>query len=477
MIDNLISIKKSIGDTNLNYTSIEFDSRKARPNSLFVAIRGELSDGHNYINKAVQNGATIVVCEQIPADINPNIRYIEVEDTHLALAVLADKFYNSPSKELKLVGVTGTNGKTTIATLLYDLFTALGYKVGLLSTVVNKIAGHDIPTTHTTPDPMTINSLLRDMVQAGCDYCFMEVSSHAVVQKRTEALKFTGGVFTNLTHDHLDYHKTFAEYLKAKKEFFDKLPKQAFAITNIDDRNGLVMTQNCNAEVVSYSLRAMADFKTKIIEAHLDSMILKLNNQEICVQLIGRFNAYNITAIYATAVKLGQDPNEVMAKISLLKSVSGRCQSLRSENGVLGVVDYAHTPDALKNVVDTLSEFKGKGKIITVVGCGGDRDKTKRPIMAAIAVDNSDVAIFTSDNPRTENPTEILNDMTVELNATQLKRSLVIEDRAQAIRTAIMMATSGDIVLVAGKGHESYQEVNGVRSHFDDYEQLRLALQ
>lgn len=476
MLDNLLSIKNSIGNKTDSYSSIEFDSRKVTNGSLFVAIRGELSDGHNYINKAILNGASIVVCEQIPTETNPNTRYIEVDDSHLALAVLADGFYKSPSKELKLVGITGTNGKTTIATLLYDLFMSLGYKVGLLSTVVNKIAGTDIPTTHTTPDPMTINALLRNMVQAGCDFCFMEVSSHAVVQKRTESLEFTAGVFTNLTHDHLDYHKTFAEYLKAKKEFFDKLPKKAFAITNIDDRNGLVMTQNSKAKVLTYSLRAMADYKTKIMEAHLDSMMLKLNNNEICVQLIGRFNAYNLTAIYATAVELGQDTNEVLAKISLLKSVSGRCQSFRSENGVLGVVDYAHTPDALKNVIDTLSEFKGKGKVITVVGCGGDRDKTKRPVMAGIAVNNSDITIFTSDNPRTENPNEILLDMTSELNSMQLKRSLVIEDRAQAIRTAIMMATSGDIVLVAGKGHESYQEVNGVRSHFDDYEQLSLAL-
>jgi len=476
MNDNLLSIKKTTGNATIDYTSIEFDSRKVTNGSLFVAIRGELSDGHNYINKAVQNGATVVVCEQIPSDINPNIRYIEVEDSHLALAILADDFYKSPSKQLKLIGITGTNGKTTIATLLYDLFMALGYKVGLLSTVVNKIAGTDIPTTLTTPDPMTINALLRDMVQAGCDYCFMEVSSHAVVQRRTASLEFAGGVFTNLTHDHLDYHKTFAEYLKAKKEFFDKLPKKAFAITNIDDKNGLVMTQNSKAKIATYSLRAMADFKTKIIEAHLDSMILKLNNIEICVQLIGRFNAYNLTAIYATAIELGQDSNDVLAKISLLKSVSGRCQSFSNDSGIVGVIDYAHTPDALKNVIDTLSEFKGKGKVITIIGCGGDRDKTKRPIMAAIAVDNSDVAIFTSDNPRTENPSEILNDMTAELSATQLKRSLVIEDRAQAIRTAIMLAVSGDIVLVAGKGHESYQEVNGIRSHFDDYEQLSLAL-
>ena len=482
MITQLLTIKNQAGkifshSDSPSYNTVVFDSRKVVPGAMFVAIKGELSDGHNYIQKATEMGATVIVCEHIPSEINPNVSYFEVDDTHLALSILADNFYKSPSKQLKLVGVTGTNGKTTIATLLYELFMSMGYKVGLISTVVNKIAGTDVPTSHTTPDPMTINALLRDMVTAGCEYCFMEVSSHAVVQKRTASLQFVGGVFTNLTHDHLDYHKTFAEYLKAKKEFFDNLPKKVFAITNIDDRNGLVMTQNSRAKVITYSLRAMADFKTKIIEAHLDSMVLRIDNKDVWVQLIGRFNAYNITAIYAVARALGLCEEDILAKISELKSVSGRCQSLRSNSGILGVVDYAHTPDALKNVIDTLAEFKGKGRVLTVVGCGGDRDKTKRAVMASIAVDNSDVAIFTSDNPRTEEPTSILSDMTSGLRPEQLKRSLVIEDRAQAIRTAVMMAVSGDIVLVAGKGHESYQEVNGVRAHFDDLEQLTQAFE
>lgn len=451
---------------------IQFDSRKITNGDTFVAIVGTVSDGHDFIEKAIEKGANKIVCQKMAIQTVSGVEYIVVDDTASELARLASDFYGNPSRKLKLVGITGTNGKTTTATLLYELFTALGYKVGLLSTVVNKIAGRDVPATHTTPDPIELNGLLSEMVDAGCSFCFMEVSSHGIVQKRTEGLCFAGGVFSNLTHDHLDYHKTFAEYLKAKKSFFDNLPKSAFALTNIDDRNGEVMLQNCNATKKSYSLWKMADYKTKIIESHIDGALLEINKNEVWVKFVGRFNAYNLTAIYATAIELGEDSEEVLRIISTLEPVAGRFQTWRKD-GILGVVDYAHTPDALKNVLDTISEFKAAGEIITVVGCGGDRDKTKRPIMAQIATNNSDKAILTSDNPRTEIPSEILKDMTSGLDPVERRKTLVIEDRKEAIKTAIAISQKGDIILIAGKGHENYQEINGVKHHFDDMEILK----
>lgn len=451
---------------------IHFDSRKIEQGDTFVAIVGTISDGHDYIEKAISNGASEIVCEKEPVNKVAGVTYRVVQNSAVELAHLSNRYYGEPSKKLKLVGVTGTNGKTTTATLLYDLFRGLGHKVGLLSTVVNKIDGVDCPATHTTPDSIELNMLLSKMVEAGCDYCFMEVSSHGIVQKRTEGLKFAGGVFTNLTHDHLDYHKTFAEYLKAKKSFFDNLPSDSFALTNLDDKNGSIMLQNCNAQKKGYSLWTLADYKTKIIENHLDGTLLEINNNEVWVNFVGRFNAYNLTAIYGTAIELGADKDNVLRIISTLEPVAGRFQTYRKD-GILGIVDYAHTPDALKNVLDTIGEFRKEGKIYTVVGCGGDRDKTKRPIMAQIAVSNSDKVILTSDNPRSEHPRAILDDMTDGLNDSQRKTTLVIEDRKEAIKTAIALSQSGDIILIAGKGHETYQEIQGVKHHFDDIEILK----
>lgn len=451
---------------------IHFDSRRLKFGDTFVAIVGTVSDGHDYIDAAIQKGAAKIVCQKMPSQKVDGVEYIVVPDCATELAHLATDFYGHPSKKLKLVGITGTNGKTTTATLLHELFTELGYGVGLLSTVVNKIGYREIATSHTTPDPMVINSLLREMVEQGCEFCFMEVSSHGVAQKRIEGLHFAGAIFSNLTHDHLDYHKTFGEYLKTKKTFFDNLPKSAFALTNIDDKNGEVMLQNCKARKRTYSLWKMADYKTKIVESHIDGTLIEMNKNELWVKFVGRFNAYNLTAIYGAAIELGMDKDEVLRVMSTLEPVAGRFQTIRKD-GVLGIVDYAHTPDALKNVLDTISEFKNNGKVITVIGCGGDRDKTKRPIMAQIAADNSDKAILTSDNPRSENPTDILSDMSIGLDPVQRKKTLVIEDRKEAIRTAISLAQDGDIILVAGKGHETYQEVNGTRHHFDDVEILK----
>lgn len=456
-------------------SSIEFDSRAVGARSLFVATRGTLTDGHAYIDKAVDAGATIVVCEELPQTQRAGVRYIKVDDSHAALARLASRFYGDPSQKLNLVGVTGTNGKTTTATLLYDLFTTLGYKVGLLSTVVNKIAGRELAATHTTPDAVELNKLLAQMVEAGCDYCFMEVSSHALVQRRTDALAFCGGIFTNITHDHLDYHGTFAEYLKAKKSFFDALPADAFALTNADDRNGAVMLQNCKARRVSYSLRSLADYHTQIIESHLDGSLLRINGDELWVHFLGRFNAYNLTAIYGAAIELGARREQVLTAISTLHSVSGRFDTVRAADGRLAVVDYAHTPDALENVLQTIEEIRGAGSIITVVGCGGDRDATKRPVMARIAAERSTRVVLTSDNPRTEDPAEILRQMEAGLDPVLRRKTLTIADRGEAIRTAAALATSGDVILIAGKGHETYQETSGVRNHFDDKEQIRKA--
>lgn len=456
-------------------TSIEFDSRAVKSGSLFVATRGTLVDGHNFIEKAIEQGALIVVCEELPSATVSGVKYIKVDDSHSALAYLAAKFYDNPSHKLKLVGVTGTNGKTTTATLLHDLFQKLGYKAGLLSTVVNKVGDTAIASTHTTPNPVELNELLAQMVEAGCDYCFMEVSSHALVQRRTDALRFVGGIFTNLTHDHLDYHKTFAEYLKAKKSFFDTLPTEAFALTNIDDKNGIVMLQNCKAAKRTYSLRSLGDYHATIVESHLDGTLLRLNEHELWVHLIGRFNAYNLAAIYGTAVELGAPEVEVLAAISTLGSVNGRFETIKSKNGILAVVDYAHTPDALDNVLSTIAEIKGNAKIITVAGCGGDRDNTKRPVMARIAAERSDRAILTSDNPRTEDPQQILTQMEAGLDPVLRRKTLTISDRREAIRTAVALATMGDIILIAGKGHETYQDINGIKNHFDDKEEVQKA--
>lgn len=467
-----------VGDEQQKISKITFDSRIAEPGAMFVAIRGTVSDGHDYIEKAVTLGAAAVVCERLPEVLDPKVCYLKVEDSSVALAHLGDAFYDHPSRKLKLVGVTGTNGKTTIATLLHGLFTKLGYPSGLLSTVVNIVGSDHRSTTHTTPDPLTINALLSEMVDAGCQYCFMEVSSHSVVQHRITALNFCGGVFTNLTHDHLDYHHTFAEYLKAKKGFFDTLPNDSFAIVNADDRNGMVMVQNCmSRKIATYSLTRMADYRCKVQESSLEGMLLQINDLGAWMQFIGRFNAYNLTAIYATAVELGFDSEQILTAMSTLTPVAGRMECVRSASGILGVVDYAHTPDALENVLKTIQDFNSSGsKVITVVGCGGDRDATKRPIMATIAATLSDRVILTSDNPRTENPTEILRQMEQGLQTpTQKAATLTIESRHDAIRTAVALAHKGDIILVAGKGHETYQEISGIRHHFDDKEELTAA--
>lgn len=459
-----------------NITSIEFDSRKVAKGSLFVATCGTLTDGHKYIDKAIENGAKIVVCEKMPETLHLGVEYFEVEDSHKELALLASRFFGNPSHNLTIVGVTGTNGKTTTATLLYHLFKKLGYCCGLLSTVENIIDGEVFPSTHTTPNPVELNRLLSVMVQRGCQYCFMEVSSHSMVQRRTEGLRFRGGIFTNLTHDHLDYHGTFAEYLKAKKSFFDALPSNSFALTNLDDKNGEVMLQNCKAQHRTYSLRSLANYRTKIVETHLDSTLLRINSNDIWVQFIGKFNAYNLTAIYGAAIELGAEKQEVLEALSQLVPVSGRFETIRSSDNRVAIVDYAHTPDALKSVLDTINELQCSGKVITVVGCGGDRDALKRPIMAQIAAQNSSQAILTSDNPRGEEPSKILGQMSEGLNAALRSKTLVIENRREAIKCAATLAQSGDIILIAGKGHETYQEVKGVRSHFDDKEEISACL-
>lgn len=457
---------------------IQFNSRKVEKGDLFVAVRGTQVDGHAYIADAVAQGASAIVCETLPeGDLEPEVSYVLVEDSALALALLAAAYYGHPSEKLRLVGVTGTNGKTTVATLLYDLFTAMGHKCGLISTVVYRVGDERIESTHTTPDPLTLNRLMADMAEAGCDYCFMEVSSHSIVQERIKGLRFTGGIFTNITHDHLDYHKTFAEYIKAKQAFFTYLPKEAFALTNVDDKNGEVMLQNSVARrKATYSLRNVADYHGRIVEEHLDGMQIDMNRQELWVQFIGRFNAYNLTAIYGAAMELGQDSAEVLRVMSTLRPVSGRFEQIRAADGRLAIVDYAHTPDALQNVIDTINELrKEESRLITVVGCGGNRDVTKRPVMARVAADGSSRVILTSDNPRFEEPQAILDEMRGGLDAGQLGKTLTISDRREAIRTAAALARPGDIVLVAGKGHEPYQEVAGVRHHFDDREEVTAA--
>ncbi|MFW0738488.1 UDP-N-acetylmuramoyl-L-alanyl-D-glutamate--2,6-diaminopimelate ligase [Flavobacterium sp. T12S277] len=473
-----VAIESVTGSTEIDIHKIDFDSRKIEANDVFVAIRGSLSDGHDYIEKAIQLGAIAVICDTLPENIEKGITYIKVKDTNAALAFMAANFFGNPSEKLKLVGVTGTNGKTTIASLLFQLFQKAGFKVGLLSTVKIMVDNIEFPATHTTPDSITINHYLNEMIEAGVTHCFMEVSSHGIHQKRTEALHFVGGIFTNLSHDHLDYHPTFAEYRDVKKSFFDSLPKTAFVLSNIDDKNGSVMLQNTVARKFTYALKSYADFKAQILESQLSGLLLKVNDNEVWVKLIGTFNAYNVLAIYGTAVELGMDSLEALRLLSDLESVSGRFQYIVSEGNITAIVDYAHTPDALDNVLKTINDIRTKNEqLITVVGCGGNRDKTKRPIMAKIATDLSDKAILTSDNPRNEDPEVILDEMEKGVEAHNYKKILRISDRKQAIKTACQLAQPNDIILIAGKGHETYQEINGVRHHFDDMETVKEILE
>ena len=472
-----VAIESVTGSTEIDIHKIDFDSRKIEANDVFVAIRGSLSDGHDYIQKAIELGAIAIICDTLPENIEKGITYIQVKDTNTALAFMAANYFGNPSEKLKLVGVTGTNGKTTIASLLFQLFQKAGFKVGLLSTVKIMVDETEYPATHTTPDSITINHYLNEMIEAGVTHCFMEVSSHGIHQKRTEALHFVGGIFTNLSHDHLDYHPTFAEYRDVKKSFFDSLPKTAFALSNIDDKNGPVMLQNTLARKFTYALKSYADFKATILESQLSGLLLKVNDNEVWVKLIGTFNAYNVLAIYGTAVELGMDSLEALRLLSDLESVSGRFQYIVSEGNITAIVDYAHTPDALDNVLKTINDIRTKNEqLITVVGCGGNRDKTKRPIMAKIATDLSDKAILTSDNPRNEDPEVILDEMEKGVEAHNYKKILRITDRKQAIKTACQLAQPNDIILIAGKGHETYQEISGVRHHFDDMETVKEIL-
>ena len=463
-----------IGNADIEITGVNIDSRKIQKGHLFVAIKGTQVDGHAYITKAIEQGAAAILLETMPDEKAEGVCYVAVASTEEAVGKVATLFNGDPTRKLKLVGVTGTNGKTTIATLLYNMFRAFGHKCGLLSTVCNYIDGEALPTTHTTPDPIELNSLLGRMADEGCEYVFMECSSHAIAQKRIGGLHYAGGIFTNLTRDHLDYHKTFENYRDAKKAFFDSLGKDAFAITNADDKNGMVMVQNTKATVKTYSTRSLADFKAKIIECHFEGMYLDICGNEVGVQFIGKFNVSNLLAVYGTAVMLGKNPADILVVLSTLKSVSGRLEPIRSKEGYTAIVDYAHTPDALENVLNAIHEvLGGKGHVITVCGAGGNRDKGKRPLMAQEAVKQSDKVIITSDNPRFEEPQDIINDMLAGLTAQQMKKVVSIADRREAIRTACMLATKGDVILVAGKGHEDYQEIKGVKHHFDDREVIR----
>lgn len=469
-----IPVKTITGNVDVSISNIQFDSRRIVAGSLFVATKGSAVDGHHYIANAIAQGAIAVVCEVLPAEIQESVCYINVENSSEALGLLASNWFDNPSQKLKLVGVTGTNGKTTIATLLYQLFRALGYKAGLLSTVCNYIGTKAIEATHTTPDALALNDLLAQMVDAGCEYAFMEVSSHSVDQHRIAGLDFDGAIFTNLTRDHIDYHITFENYLKAKKKFFDELKPTAFALTNADDKNGMVMLQNTKAGKYSYSLRGMADFKTRILEHGFEGMLLDMNDKEVNVSFLGKFNASNLTAVFGAAALLGQDELEVLTIVSTLQSVSGRFETLRAPQGFTAIVDYAHTPDALNNVISTIHQvLQGNGRLITVVGCGGNRDKGKRPMMAREAANESWKAILTSDNPRNEEPQDILNDMLAGLDVIQKAKCISIVDRREAIKTACALAAKGDVVLVAGKGHEDYQIIKGVKYHFDDREEVR----
>ncbi|MDF1676138.1 MAG: UDP-N-acetylmuramoyl-L-alanyl-D-glutamate--2,6-diaminopimelate ligase [Vicingaceae bacterium] len=470
-------IEELVGNTNIAIDKICFDSREVEDASLFVAVVGTATDGHQYINQTIEKGAVAIVCEHFPEQLHDGITYVKVKDSAAALGIIAANFYDNPSNELKLVGITGTNGKTTTATLLHELFVQLGYQVGLLSTVVNKIGNDAIPSTHTTPNAVELNKLLRKMVEAGCDYCFMEVSSHAIHQHRVTGVAFSGAVFTNITHDHLDYHKTFDEYIKAKKMFFDMLPENAFALVNKDDKNGMVMLQNTKAKPYTFALKSAADFTARILESGFSGMMLHIDKNEVWTKLIGGFNVYNLLSIYAVAVLLEQDKLNTLTAISNLNAVEGRFQYIKSQDNISGIVDYAHTPDALKNVLGTISEIRTNNEtVITVVGCGGDRDKAKRPLMAQIACEYSNKVILTSDNPRTENPEHIINDMKAGVEPQHYKKVLSITNREEAIKTACMLAESNDIILVAGKGHEKYQEINGEKFPFDDLEILKKNL-
>ena len=462
------------GNAEVEITGVNIDSRRIEKGHLFVAIKGTQVDGHSFIQKAIDLGAAAILCEYLPETLSEGVTYVVVDSSEAAVGPVATMYYGDPTSKLKLVGVTGTNGKTTIATLLHNMFRKFGHHCGLLSTVCNYIEGEAIPADHTTPDSIKLNRLLSEMVARGCEYAFMECSSHAIAQKRIGGLKFAGGLFTNLTRDHLDYHKTFENYRDAKKAFFDMLPKDAFAITNADDKNGMVMVQNTKASVKTYSTRTLADFKARIIECHFEGMYLDIDGHEVGVQFIGKFNVSNLLAVYGAAVMLGKKPEDILVILSTLKSVSGRLEPIRSPEGYTAIVDYAHTPDALENVLNAIHEvLDGKGNVITVCGAGGNRDKGKRPLMAQEAVKQSDRVIITSDNPRFEEPQDIINDMLAGLNAQQMKKVVSIADRREAIRTACMMAQKGDVILIAGKGHEDYQEIKGVKHHFDDREEVR----
>jgi len=469
-----VRLEEVTGSTHIAISSVEADSRKIKKDSLFVAVSGTKTDGHAFIDTAIAAGAVAILCEVLPETKPEHITFVKVTDSSYALGIVACNFYDNPSEKLRLVGVTGTNGKTTTVTLLFNLFKSMGYSVGLLSTVQNRINNTVIPATHTTPDAIALNALLHQMVEESCEFVFMEVSSHAVAQNRIAGVHFSGAVFTNITHDHLDYHKTFDEYIKAKKKFFDQLPSTAFALVNRDDRNGAVMVQNTRAAKHTYALQNVADFKCRIIENHLNGLLLNIDNLELWVKLIGTFNAYNVLAVYATAMLLKQDRTNILTSLSNLNAVEGRFQYVKSSGGVIGIVDYAHTPDALKNVLETIKDIRtGNEQVITLVGCGGDRDATKRPVMAAIACEYSNKVILTSDNPRSEDPDEILAQMEKGINPVDIKKTLRISDRREAIKTACSLSSKGDIILLAGKGHEKYQEIKGVKHPFDDFEILK----
>ncbi|MBB5639351.1 UDP-N-acetylmuramoyl-L-alanyl-D-glutamate--2,6-diaminopimelate ligase [Pedobacter cryoconitis] len=468
-----VAIKNLVGRTNRVISALTFDSREVQQDAVFFAVKGTLSDGHTFISQTIAAGATVIICEEIPAEVNPAVTYIIVENTSVALGIMASNFYGNPSSSLKLVGITGTNGKTTIATILFKLFRSLGFHTGLISTVQNQVNDQIIAATHTTPNPLALNQLLKQMVELGCTYCFMEVSSHAMVQHRIEGVTFAGGVFSNITHDHLDFHKTFDNYIKAKKSFFDILPKGAFALTNADDKNGMVMLQNTKASKKTYALKQLADYKANIIENRFSGLNLEIDHTDVFFKLVGSFNAYNLAAVYGTAMLLGQDKLNVLTILSNLTGAEGRFEEVPNSKQIIGLVDYAHTPDAVQNVLTTIHDIrKGTEQVITVIGCGGDRDKTKRPVMAQVACDWSDKVILTSDNPRTEDPHQILADMEAGVSPTNQRKTLTIADRREAIKTACHLARPGDIILIAGKGHEKYQEINGVRYHFDDKEVL-----
>jgi UDP-N-acetylmuramoyl-L-alanyl-D-glutamate--2,6-diaminopimelate ligase len=468
-----VAITNLVGTTNREVDALTFDSRQAAPGLVFFAIRGTVADGHKYIDQTIAAGVEVIICEEMPVGLREGVCYVQVQNSSVALGQMASNFYDSPSRKLKLVGITGTNGKTTIATLLFKLFRELGYAVGLISTVENQINEQIIPATHTTPDPIALNQLLKQMVDAGCTHCFMEVSSHAVVQHRIEGLDFTGAVFSNISHDHLDFHKTFDNYIRAKKEFFDKLPKTAFALTNSDDKNGMVMLQNTAATKKTYALKQMADFKGWIIENQFSGLNLEVDEVDVFFKLVGSFNAYNLLAVYGAAMLLEEDKLNVLTILSSLTGAEGRFEYVVNDQQIIGIVDYAHTPDAVQNVLSTIANIrKGTEQVITVIGCGGDRDRTKRPVMAQVACDWSDKVILTADNPRTEDPLEILREMEAGVSPSNKRKTLTIADRREAIKTACHLARKGDIILIAGKGHEKYQEINGVRHHFDDKEIL-----